>query len=143
MTTMQHTPDGSTPERRRQRGQTLVEFALTLLVFLMTVLGMAEFGIMVFRYNMMSDLAQEGARWAAVRGAGSGANKASAADVSTFVQSRAVGISVSVTTNAAPSTLKAGETVQVQVQHTFNPMSRIVPLGTITLSSTSQMIVAR
>src|SRR5438093_611632 len=56
----------SNRRRRGEGGETLVEFALALTVFLMTVLGTMELGIGVFRYNMMSDLAQEGSRWAAV-----------------------------------------------------------------------------
>ena len=129
--------------RRGERGETLVEFALALVVFLMTLLGTAQFGIIVFRYNMMSDLAQEGARWASVRGGGSGAMAASQADVQTYVQSRALGMSVSVTTSVAPSTLKAGDTIQVQVQHSFNPFTSIVRTGGFTVQSTAQMVMYR
>jgi len=128
---------------RGERGETLVEFAFALVVFVMTMLGTAQFGLIIFRYNMMSDLAQEGARWASVRGAGSGAMAASQADVQTFVQNRALGMNVSVNTSAAPSTLKAGDTIEVQVQHTFNPFTRIVRVGGFTVQSTAQMVMYR
>jgi len=128
---------------RGERGETLVEFAFALVVFVMTMLGTAQFGLIIFRYNMMSDLAQEGARWASVRGAGSGAMAASQADVQTFVQNRALGMNVSVNTSVAPSTLKAGDTIQVQVQHTFNPFTRIVRVGGFTVQSTAQMVMYR
>jgi Flp pilus assembly protein TadG len=128
---------------RGERGETLVEFAFALVVFVMTMLGTAQFGLIIFRYNMMSDLAQEGARWASVRGQGSGAMAASQADVQTYVQSRALGMNVSVSTNVDPSALKAGDTIQVQVQHSFNPFTRIVRVGGFTVQSTAQMVMYR
>ena len=60
---------------RSERGQTLVEFALGLVLVVITLLGTVQFGVAIFRYNMVSDLAQEGARWAMVRGSGSGSMK--------------------------------------------------------------------
>lgn len=145
--------------RRRcatSRGETLVEFALTMLVFFMTLLGSFQFGLATWQFNMVSNLAQEGARWAAVRGAGSGAIKASESDVQTFVRARAAGLSPNVSTYSVnsgtkvctsthtnPSTLSAGTPFCVKVQKTFAPLTRIVPMATITLSSTAQMIIAR
>ena len=46
---------------RPQRGQALVEFAMVLPVFLLTVLGILEFGWIVHTYNTVSHAAQEGA----------------------------------------------------------------------------------
>jgi Flp pilus assembly protein TadG len=139
-----------------QRGETLVEFSLSLTVLLMTLLGTMEFGLAVFRYNIVSDLAQEGARYASVRGATSGGMKALEADVQTFVTSRALGISsttsvfsvdpstkaCNIGTHVDPRDLYAGDGLCVQVQHNFSPFTRIIPLGNLTLSSTAQMIVS-
>src|SRR5579862_6709464 len=88
---------------RGERGQTLVEFAISLVVFMMTIFGTIEFGQAVWHYNMVSDLAQEGARWASVRGATSGTLQATAAQVQTYVQGRALGLSVSVSTTSTSS----------------------------------------
>lgn len=134
------------PRRGRlgsERGQTLIEFALGLVILVITLIGTAQFGVAIFRYNMVSDLAQEGARWAMVRGSGSGAMKASQADVQSFVQSRALGINVTVTTSVDPLTLAAGQPIEVRVRHQFALFTRIIPLGSITLQSTAQMIMAR
>lgn len=125
-----------------QRGETLVEFAVGLMLFLMILLGTMQLGILVFRYNVISDLAQEGARRASVCGANSGLSSTEC-DVVAFVQARSLGINPTVTVTPNPSTRIAGQTVQVQVQRTFNPFTRIVPLGAMTLSSTATMIVSR
>jgi len=140
---------------RSSRGETLVEFALSFTLFLMTILGMMQFGIGVWQYNMMSDLSQEGARWASVRGYSSGASAASEAAVQSFVQSRALGMSPTVnvysastsnvcsTTHVDPSSIHPGKGICVNVTKTFAPLTGIVPMSTITLSATSQMIIAR
>jgi len=137
------------------RGETLIEFSLALVVFLMTLLGTAEFGIAVWQYNMMSNLAQEGARWAAVHGMNSTA-PASTADVQTFVQARSLALNPTVTTFGVdattkactatatnPSTLTGGGAICVTVQKTFYPLTQIIPLGPLTLQSTAQMIMSR
>lgn len=53
-------PTGS---RRRQRGQATVEFGLTILLLLMVVIGILEFGRLVWLYNTISNLSREIARY--------------------------------------------------------------------------------
>ena len=132
------------------RGETLVEFTLALTLFLMTILGTMIFGIVVFRYNMLSDLAQEGARRASVCGANAGVLRASGqCDVEAFVRSRSLGINLNTVTvtpsDGGPSdltTLTAGESVTVQVTHTFSPMTGILPRRTLTFSASATMIAS-
>ena len=50
----------------RNRGQELVEYALTLPILLLFVLGIMEFGVAVFAYNSIANAAREGARVGAV-----------------------------------------------------------------------------
>ena len=130
------------------RGETLIEFALALMLFLGTILGTMIFGLVVFRYNMLSNLAQEGARRASVCGVHSGLSSTDC-DVAAFVQARALGINVTsaggsviVTPTTYRTTLDAGETVTVQVTHRFNPLTGIIPVGTLTFSSTATMIAS-
>jgi Flp pilus assembly protein TadG len=126
-----------------ERGETLIEFALSLTIFLMTLLGTMEFGIAVFRYNMLSNLAQEGARRASVCGKKTGMTTTDC-NITTFVQGRSLGISPTVTVTPSDlTTLNPGDVVQVRVQHLFRPFTRIIPLGNLALSSTAQMIVSR
>jgi Flp pilus assembly protein TadG len=132
--------------RRRARkddGQSLVEFAFASVLFFMLVFGTIEFGLAIWQYNMVSDLAQEGARWASVRGSSS-TIPASASDLQTFVQSRSPGFTVTVTaTPADPSAAAPGGTISVRVQSSFSPVTALIPSTTLSLESTAKMIVSR
>jgi Flp pilus assembly protein TadG len=60
-------PDAMTnPQRRHQRGQALVEFALILPVFLLVLFGLIDAGRFVYMNSVLSQAAREGARVAAV-----------------------------------------------------------------------------
>lgn len=131
--------------RRRDRGEVLVEFALSFVVFLMTLLGTFEFGLAIWQYNMLADLAQEGARWASVHGSSS-ASPATTGDVSTFVQSRSLGLNPTVSTtwpDAASPSNGPGRRVEVAVQKAFRPGTSLIPQVTLTLQSRAQMIITR
>ena len=45
----------------KQRGQSLVEFAITLPILVLLLLGTVDFGMALFSYSMLRDAAQEGA----------------------------------------------------------------------------------
>jgi Flp pilus assembly protein TadG len=136
---------------RNQRGQALVEFAFTSIIFFMTIFGIIEFGLAVWQYNMVANLSKEGARWASVRGSSSGAQQATVAQVQSYVQTRALGLNVTVTTTAAPgcttstdpSSLHVGDLVCVKVEKNFTPLTGLIPNTTLLLQSTSQMVMAR
>jgi Flp pilus assembly protein TadG len=124
------------------RGQALVEFALASVVFFATIFGTLEFGLAIWRYNMVSNLAQEGARWASVHGMVS-SSPASAADVQTFVRSRSPGVPVTVATTPAPSAVGPGGTVSVEVQSSYPPLTGLIPQAALTLRSRATMVVSR
>jgi Flp pilus assembly protein TadG len=44
-----------------KRGQSLVEFAITLPILVLLLLGTLDFGMAIFSYSMLRDAAQEGA----------------------------------------------------------------------------------
>jgi Flp pilus assembly protein TadG len=48
------------------KGQELVEYALTLPILLLLILGIVEFGAAIFAYNTVANAAREGARVGAV-----------------------------------------------------------------------------
>ena len=57
----------STYARRKERGQELVEFALILPLLLLLLVGIFEFGYVVFVQNTLSNAVREGARYGAVK----------------------------------------------------------------------------
>ena len=124
------------------RGETLVEFALSATMFLSILFGIVQFGLAVWQYNMVANLAQEGARWAAVRGA-TATTPATTESVAGYVTSRSVIGTPTVSTTWNPSTKAKGSTVTVTVSKDFSLFTPIVRVGTITLQSSAQMIVAR
>jgi len=50
--------------KKSERGQSLVEFAISLVILLMLLSGAVEFGILFFQYVQLRDAAQEGALYA-------------------------------------------------------------------------------
>ena len=110
---------------------------------MLIVFGTIEFGRMILDYNIVSNAAREGVRYAAVRGSSSG-HAATANDVANYVASRSVGLlqasNVTVTwpTNNAP-----GSVVQVQVQYSFTPIVTLLPQTAVNLSSTTKSYILR
>lgn len=47
---------------RREDGQDIVEYALTLPLFVLLFLGIVEFGLVIMSYNTIANAAREGAR---------------------------------------------------------------------------------
>jgi hypothetical protein len=117
-------------------------------VFFAIIFGIVEFGIGVFQYTVIGNLAKEGARWAAVRGStcSSPCTQATNANVQTYVQGRSLGLNPSVTTTwpdgGTPSN-QPGKRVQVVVQKSFTPLTTLIPNATLTISSTAQLVISR
>lgn len=127
------------PRVSDDHGQSLVEFALASVVFFITVFGILEFGLAVSRYNMVANLAQEGARWVAVRG-----TTATNSTLQTFVNSRASGLSTTATMSPTTLPLAPGSTVTVVVTSSYTPLTRFIHrTAQIPLSSTARMIISR
>ena len=57
---------------RRERGQSLVEFALVLPVLLLFIFGIVDAGRLIYTYNTVSNAARDGARVAIVNQSTSG-----------------------------------------------------------------------
>jgi Flp pilus assembly protein TadG len=61
-----HARPGPSPSGRYPRGQTLVEFALILPIFLFALFGLLDMGRFVYMNSTLSQAAREGARLASV-----------------------------------------------------------------------------
>ena len=131
-------------QERAQAGQSLTELSIALVLFLVLAFGIVDAGRLIYAYNVVSSSAREGVRWAAVRGGASG-SAASKADIQSFVQSKTVGIPVTVDATWLPDgNNQPGSSVVVTVTNDFAPIAPLpfVP-KTIKLTSTSRMVISR
>src|SRR6266481_10109392 len=128
---------------RAQHGQSLTELPIALVLFLVLAFGIVDAGRLIYAYNVVSSSAREGVRWAAVRGGASG-HAASKADIQSFVQSKTVGVPVTVDVSWLPDgNNQPGSTVLVTVTSAFAPIAPLplVP-KTINLTSKSRMVIS-
>ena len=154
--------------RETERGAAAVEFMVIGIVLLTMLFGFIAFGEALYAYNLVSEAAREGTRYAMVRGstcAGfASACPASASDVQTYVQgilspeiyvNPTAGGPGSVTVNTTwPGGVSGcaatggvnntpGCPVQVQVQYNFTLALPFLSVTTLNLSSTSQMTITQ
>ena len=150
--------------RRNRRGTTLVETVISLLAFILVVLGMLDLGIGVMRSNTVSEAARIGARMAIVHGSKAptaasfggpwdGANDAAAikARIAPLLQAEGVAltdIAVTVAHTDGPDTGTAttndpGDLVTVTVTVPYRPvLSYFFGSTTQTLTGRSRMAIA-
>ena len=163
-------PDSKTLKlcRRGEKGSTLIEFALTIIFFLLMMFGVLDFSRALYAYHFVSSAARQATRWAAVNGEtctdDSSCNGtspmndgvASQTDIQNYVTSiTPPGIDPAKVTTTPTWTAPMGSptictakpkypgcTVEVQVQYNFNFVAPIISTATITMSSTSEMVIA-
>ena len=96
-------------------GSTMVEFAIAAFLFTTVLLGVVDFGYAVWSKNSVASDAKEGARYAMVRGQGSG-RVADSASVANYVKTKTgLGSSIVVLTTWTPNKT-AGSLVSVKVK---------------------------
>ena len=152
--------------RRQERGSTLLEFALVFILFMTMLLGIAGFGHALYAYHFVSNAAREATRWAIVNGSTCASDSsctapASQADVANYIKSiTPPGITWSNVTVTACGTSDTGKcadstpaacattpnapgcTVKVQVSYPFTFIFPLLPTNPITMSSSSEMVIA-
>ena len=140
--------------RRRQAGQSLVEFALLLPVLILIFMGIVDFGRAIYAYNAVSNAAREGARLAIVDQR-TGAGGAYLAAIEAANQATALGLDPTNASqvlmtfpNPAPgncAVISAGCPVSIRVQYQFTPLTPIIGriLGPFTVGSTTVLPVER
>ncbi|HOY44914.1 MAG TPA: TadE/TadG family type IV pilus assembly protein [bacterium] len=119
---------------RRQEGQSLVEFALVIPIFLLLLFGIIEFGRIWETMNTMTGAAREGARVAAVTAPDVSRSRAAALRLLGGVTLTGLSVSVS-----GPG---GSNEVTVTVSGTYVPLTNaIIPglIGPIPLSRTTTM----
>ena len=110
---------------RKERGQSLVEFALVIPLFLALVMGIADFGLGLKTWISMTNAAREAARYAAV-------NCSAGTATTSDVQDRALDSATTLSLNASEVTVDnctegaSSESVVVAIDHEYK---LITPLG--------------
>jgi Flp pilus assembly protein TadG len=125
-----------------RKGQSTVELAVALLVFLPMVLGTMEFGRLVYTHTWTNYVCREATRWASVRGSASG-SPVNSTQVTSFVRGMAIAINpnnVTVNTTWSPNN-NPGSTVRVDVSYPTPGVFRWVFPAARTVRGISQMVI--
>lgn len=127
-----------------RRGATMVESALALLVFGVLVAGIMELGLVGFAANSVSFSAQRAARYAAMRGSGSG-HAATVADIQATAQGYAAPLNSSSLLVAVTWTPDnhPGSTVEVKVSYAIRPALLPGSAGALTVESTARQTISQ
>lgn len=148
--------------RYRERGASMVEFAIAATALLLMMFGILEFGRVMYTYHTVSNAARLGSRWAIVRGSGCAVLdhcNATSADIQTWVQSQVpmvdsntLSVSATWSTSTDPSVDCSasdptgnngmGHLVCVTVSYPFNFAVPFVSQTPLTLTSTSKMVIS-
>jgi hypothetical protein len=136
---------------REQTGQTLVEFTLIFLLFIMLLFGIVEGGRLIYDFGIVSQAAREGVRYASVRGStcklpGGPSCTATEAEIKNYVVGKAIGLlttaNVAVSWPGPPTGSTApGKIISIQTTYPFTPLVWFIP--SVTLRSQSQMVIIR
>lgn len=127
--------------RRLSTGQTLVEYAIIVPIFLLIVLMLVDLGQAVFFYSSMQNAAREGARYAIIPHESGGELSLDLAGAQALVIDRGIGLNLALG-NVQVFTLNRdadpqAEQVRVIVTFAFNPVSPLI--GPLTLTARSTM----
>ena len=128
---------------RDKSGTAFIEFGILASIFFTLTFAIIDFGLMMWLNSTVEHVATEGARYAAVRGAGKAA-PVDASDVIAYVQDRADGIQAAdMTVNVSwnPNT-NPGSTVTVLVTYNYEYIiGGILGFDPVDLQGRSTMIV--
>jgi len=146
------------PDLKGEKGTTPIEYAFIFILYLTMLFAICGFAFALYAYHFVSHAAKSATRWAAVNGFTctndlSCTAPATQTDIQNYVaQITPPGInSNNLTVTASwPSTTpicaaqnnQPGCTVEVQVSYNYNFILPLVTSKALTLSSTSEMIIA-
>ncbi len=132
--------------RRTRAGQSTVEFAAVMTVFLLLTFVTMKLALAVYNYNIVCSAAREAARYAMVRGPNS-PNPATTAQIQQAAIDAAPGLSLA-TGNINVSwvndpNLPSRKDVEIQISYPYTLSIPFMSSRTLTLSSTAQMLAAQ
>ena len=126
---------------RRQRGMSLLETALMIVVIFNVVFWVFELGWLMYTYSVMADAANEGVRYAIVHSGGD--TTGAKARVATFARTSLHNVSAISTSITFPDGNSAPPNrVRVTVSYTYVPwLSNFINTPTMTTYAEGRMIV--
>ena len=128
-------------QRKKEKGQALVEFAIILPVLLLILFGILQFGVTFNQYISVTAAAREGARKASVSrslGASAATTAAVNAAKATAPSLKQTSMQVIVTPSAAWAQ-GSDVTVQVKYPYSINILGKVVSSGYLTSSTTMRI----
>jgi Flp pilus assembly protein TadG len=105
---------------KSERGQSLVELSISLVIVLYLLSGMVEFGIAFFQFIQLRDAAQDGALYASIKPFDTTGIVARVRNASSSPLNLADTTAVTVTVSAAPSPCAANGTNAMTVTASYN-----------------------
>ena len=126
---------------RRQRGQSLLETALMIVIIFTVAIWVFEIGQMMYTYTVMTDAANEGVRYAIVHSRADVAG--TTARVKNFAATSRHDISaITVTVSAPDTTYDPPNRVGVKVSYTYVPYLKIfITPPTLSAYAEGRMVV--
>ena len=145
--TLRNTSRVKADTAQSEDGQALVEFALIFSVLMGFVFGFMELCMMLYSYDMISESAREGTRYAIVHGSScltstNASCTTTVANVNSYVSGlgwASPGGKMIVATTYPDNNENQGSRVQVTVTYSFPITLSWVPAGSISMQSSSQM----
>jgi TadE-like protein len=143
---------------RSERGTSTIEFALGAALLFMSVCGIMAMAFALYTFNILSEAAREGARYAIVRGADchfATACPAASGDIQSYVQHLGFPGSSNMVATPAWSAYPAGgackhagcngpgDQVAVTVTYQFPVVIPFVPHRTLSMSNTAAMVISQ
>jgi Flp pilus assembly protein TadG len=135
---------------REQRGQSLVETAITLSILMMFVFVFIEVCLAFYSFGVISEEAREGSRYASVHGstcvtASSISCTASASALNTYVSNlgypNLAGGTMTVNTTFPDGSQAPGSRVKVAITYVLPIMLALVPSNALTLNASSTVTI--
>jgi Flp pilus assembly protein TadG len=141
-----------------KRGQSLVEFAITLPILVLLLLGTLDFGMAIFSYSMLRDAAQEGAFYGSFNPANVAEIENRARNISPRAENKVFSspvrlrdtnaVKVEVVTLGAPcqgATKGVANSIQVRVSYRYPILmpiiGQLINSGSIPLTGTATNII--
>jgi Flp pilus assembly protein TadG len=126
---------------RRQRGQTLLETALMIVIIFTVMIWVFEIGQLMYTYTVLGDAANEGVRYAIVHSGGDVAG--TTARVKSFAATSRHDISaISVAVTAPDGNYNPPNLVRVKVSYTYVPYLKVfITPPTLTAYAEGRMVV--